>query len=64
MNHHDPADASVLTATDNTATGAGWQMTIGGSRAANPIGWWVQVPAAAYPGLYPSTVTLQVVSGP
>jgi hypothetical protein len=47
----------------SVSTGEG-VMTIGGSSAANPIGWWVQVPAATYAGLYTSTVTLQVVSGP
>ena len=47
----------------SVSTGEG-VMTIGGSSAANPIGWWVQVPAAAYAGVYTSTVTLEVVSGP
>jgi hypothetical protein len=39
-------------------------MTIGVSTAANPIGWWVQVPANTYTGVYTSTVTLEMVSGP
>jgi hypothetical protein len=46
-----------------TSTGGG-AITIGGSAAANPIGWWVQVPASVYTGSYTSTVTLAVVSGP
>jgi alpha-tubulin suppressor-like RCC1 family protein len=49
----------------DTAVGTGeGVMTIGGSGAANPIGWWVQVPADAYAGVYTSTVALDVVSGP
>jgi alpha-tubulin suppressor-like RCC1 family protein len=47
----------------STSTGEG-VITIGGSAAANPIGWWVQVPASVYTGSYTSTVTLSVVSGP
>jgi hypothetical protein len=47
----------------SAGTGEG-TMTIGGSTSANPIGWWVQVPAFAYSGTYTSTVTLQIVSGP
>ena len=47
----------------SVGTGEG-VMTLGGSSAANPIGWWLQVPAAAYAGVYTSTLTLEVVSGP
>jgi alpha-tubulin suppressor-like RCC1 family protein len=55
---------SVYTVYDTAAgTGEG-VMIIGGSAAANPIGWWVQVPASTSAGSYTSTVTLQVVSGP
>ncbi|MGH3167770.1 MAG: RHS repeat-associated core domain-containing protein, partial [Trebonia sp.] len=32
--------------------------------AADPIGWWVNVPASAHAGSYTSTITLNVVSGP
>ena len=46
------------------STGDGGAMTIGVSTDANPIGWWVQVPAGAYAGVYTSTVTLEMVSGP
>jgi hypothetical protein len=45
------------------ATGEG-VMTIGGSAAAHPIGWWVQAPASTRAGTYTSTVTLQIISGP
>ena len=55
---------TAYTVYDTSASTGEGVMTIGGSSAANPIGWWVQVPAAAYAGTYTSTVTLQVVSGP
>jgi hypothetical protein len=38
--------------------------TIGGSASANPVGWWLSVPANAYVGTYLSTVTFAVASGP
>jgi hypothetical protein len=55
---------TVYTVYDTAVSTGEGVMTIGGSSAANPIGWWVQVPAAAYAGVYASTVTLEVVSGP
>jgi hypothetical protein len=45
------------------ATGLG-EIVIGGSAAANPVGWWVKVPASASVGSYTSTVTMATVSGP
>jgi len=53
--------SSVYSTPNNTGEGV---MTIGGSTAAAPIGWWVQVPAKTYAGSYTSTVTLEVISGP
>lgn len=47
----------------SAATGKG-VVIIGGSSAAHPIGWWIQVPAATRAGSYTSSVTLDVVSGP
>jgi hypothetical protein len=47
----------------SSGTGVG-QITLGGSAATNPIGWWMNLPANAHPGTYTSTVTLTVVSGP
>ncbi len=47
----------------SAATGLG-QVVIGGSAAADPAGWWLQVPASVYTGSYVSTVTLEVISGP
>jgi alpha-tubulin suppressor-like RCC1 family protein len=49
----------------DTQAGSGMgQVTIGGSGVANPVGWWVNVPASARSGSYTTTVTLEVVSGP
>jgi hypothetical protein len=45
------------------ATGLG-QMVIGGSTAANPIGWWVNLPSNASAGSYTSTITMSIVSAP
>ncbi len=45
------------------ATGIG-QVLIGGSANANPLGWWVNVPANAFSGAYTSTITMAVVSAP
>jgi hypothetical protein len=49
----------------DTSSGTGVaQVTLGGSTATYPIGWWMNVPGNAHPGTYTSTVTLAVVSGP
>jgi hypothetical protein len=40
------------------------QVVIGGSTAAHPVGWWVNVPASATAGSYTSTVTMTIISGP
>jgi hypothetical protein len=45
------------------ATGLG-QIVIGGSAAANPVGWWVNVPSSASAGSYTSTITMEIISGP
>jgi alpha-tubulin suppressor-like RCC1 family protein len=47
----------------SAGTGEG-QLTLGGSSTAHPIGWWVQVPASVYSGVYTTTLTLTAVSGP
>ena len=49
----------------DTAAGTGLgQVVIGGSTAANPIGWWVNIPASTVAGTYTSTITMEVISGP
>lgn len=42
------------------AAGAGGM----GSNVVSPVGWWVTIPAATYAGIYTTTVTLAVNSGP
>jgi hypothetical protein len=56
-----PAAVTVYDASAGTGVGP---VTIGGSGAANPVGWWLNVPAATPAGIYTSTVTISVVSGP
>jgi hypothetical protein len=55
--------ASFTVYDTSAATGLN-SMVLGGSAAANPIGWWVPVPASAFAGSYTSTLTLTLVSGP
>ena len=47
----------------NAATGIG-SIAIGGSTAAAPVGWWLNVPGNAAPGTYTSTILMAVVSTP
>lgn len=56
-----PPATTVYAASAGTGTGT---VTLGGSGAAHPLGWWLSVPATAYVGSYSSTLTLAVVSGP
>ncbi len=49
----------------DTSAGTGIGVTlIGGAAEPNPIGWWVNVPATALAGIYTSTITMQITSGP
>jgi hypothetical protein len=49
----------------DTAAGTGMgQIVIGGSTAAHPVGWWVNVPSYATAGSYVSTITMEIISGP
>ena len=56
-----PAAVTVYAASAGTGVGP---VTIGGAAAANPVGWWLNVPGNAQAGTYTSTVTISVVSGP
>jgi len=47
----------------DTGTGEG-AMNIGGSTAANPVGWWITVPTGTQPGIYTTTITMGITSGP
>ncbi len=56
-----PPPSTVAAASAGTGTGT---VVLGGSGAADPLGWWISVPGTAYVGTYSSAVTLAVVSGP
>jgi hypothetical protein len=55
---------TAFTIYDASAGSGIGQITIGGSAAAHPIGWWVTVPASAVAGTYISTITVTLVTGP
>jgi hypothetical protein len=49
----------------DVAAGSGiGPVILGGSTAANPVGWWIAVPPTTYAGTYTSTFTITIVSGP
>jgi hypothetical protein len=47
----------------SAATGLGL-INIGGTAQSHPVGWWVNLPATTTPGVYTSTITMQIISGP
>jgi WxL domain surface cell wall-binding len=47
----------------DAATGLG-TITIGGSGAAAPVGWWLNVPSNVVAGSYTSTILLTIVTAP
>jgi hypothetical protein len=53
-----------VTIYDTAASSGLGQVVIGGSAAANPIGWWVNLPSSASAGSYTSTITMSIVSAP
>jgi hypothetical protein len=56
-----PSPVSVYAASASSGLGG---ILLGGSTAADPLGWWVRVPANAFRGSYTSTVTVAIASGP
>ena len=56
-----PPSYTIYDTSANSGEGA---MTLGGSTAADPFGWWLNVPASVRVGSYTSTVTLTLISGP
>ena len=56
-----PSPVSVYQASASSGLGA---ILLGGSTAADPLGWWVEVPGNAWQGAYTSTVTVAIASGP
>lgn len=52
---------------DTAALSGLGEVVIGGSTAANPVGWWLNIPANTYygsAGVYTSTITMEVISAP
>jgi hypothetical protein len=47
----------------NAATGT-VSIAVGGSTAANPVGWWLNVPGNTKAGTYTSTIAMAVVTAP
>lgn len=56
-----PPAVTLYNAAANTGMG---KIVLGGSGAANPLGWWLNVPSNVFSGAYTSTVTMSVVSAP
>jgi hypothetical protein len=54
-----PVSVNIYSTGVNTGIGS---ITIG--IGANPVGWWVNVPARTLAGTYTSTVTRQIIAGP
>ncbi len=58
---HGTTAVPIYNAALSTGEGA---MNIGGSAAANPVGWWITVPTGTAPGVYTTTITMDISSGP
>jgi hypothetical protein len=56
-----PPASTIYDTGSGTGVGA---VLIGGSAAANPAGWWLNIPATTSAGTYTSTITMQIISGP
>jgi hypothetical protein len=56
-----PTPETVYDAAPNTGIGP---VVIGGTAAADPVGWWLNVPGDAGIGTYNSALTISVISGP
>jgi hypothetical protein len=59
-----PPSPTPATVYDNPAGSGLGAVTLGGSSAPNPVGWWITIPGSAWAGAYASTVTVTIVSGP
>jgi hypothetical protein len=56
-----PTAVTIYDASASTGLGS---IVIGGASAADPVGWWLNVPANATAGTYSSTLTMELISGP
>lgn len=59
-----PSAPPATTIYDTPAGSGEGAIILGGHSAADPIGWWINVPANALVGTYTSTVSLTLMSGP
>jgi hypothetical protein len=55
---------TAYTIYDDSASAGLGSIDIGGSASANPVGWWISIPAATKAGTYTSTETMEVISAP
>jgi fibronectin-binding autotransporter adhesin len=56
-----PLPSVIYEASGGTGLGS---IDIGGSTAANPVGWWITTRPDTAPGTYTSTITLTLATGP
>lgn len=56
-----PTAVNIYDASAGTGKGS---IVIGGSTAAGPVGWWLNVPSNTLAGTYTSTVTMEIIAGP
>lgn len=56
-----PTASTIYTAAANSGLG---DVTIGGNSSADPIGWWLEIPATTEAGTYTSTITFSIISAP
>jgi hypothetical protein len=56
-----PSPVSAYAASADSGLGG---VLLGGTSSADPVGWWLDVPANARAGSYTSTVTVTIASGP
>jgi hypothetical protein len=59
-----PTNGTATVIYSAAATTGEGSIDIGGSAAADPVGWWLSVPGNVLAGTYTSTVTISVASGP
>jgi hypothetical protein len=59
-----PTAVTVYDAAAASGLGSVTIGTFGAITATNPVGWWLHVPSSAATGIYDSTVTINIVSGP
>jgi hypothetical protein len=58
---HQTTPVSIYSADAGTGLGT---IVIGGAGAANPVGWWINVPSNTLAGSYVSTISLELIAAP